>query len=89
MKRDELFLQTKFTSVGGQDHRLPYDPDAADATQVRQSFASSLEHLGVERIDSYVLHGPSTPASGSPPPTRRSGAPWRRSTRRARRASSA
>jgi diketogulonate reductase-like aldo/keto reductase len=57
--RDELFLQTKFTSVGGQDHRLPYDPDADDATQVQESFASSLEHLGVERIDSYVLHGPS------------------------------
>ena len=58
--RDELFIQTKFTSVGGQDQRLPYDPRADVATQVRQSFASSLEHLGVERIDSYVLHGPSS-----------------------------
>lgn len=57
--RDELFIQTKFTSVGGQDARLPYDPGADDATQVRQSFASSLEHLHVETIDSYVLHGPS------------------------------
>jgi len=26
--------------------------------QVEQSFASSLEHLGVEHLDSYVLHGP-------------------------------
>src|SRR5215472_14610924 len=26
--RDELFLQTKFTDRRGQDHRLPYDPDA-------------------------------------------------------------
>src|SRR5438874_7287012 len=26
--RDELFLQSKFTFRGGQDHRLPYDPDA-------------------------------------------------------------
>jgi diketogulonate reductase-like aldo/keto reductase len=25
---------------------------------VRQSFASSLEHLGVDRIDAYLLHGP-------------------------------
>ncbi len=58
VRRDELFLQTKFTSVGGQDHRLPYDPAADLATQVRQSFASSLEHLRVETIDSYVLHGP-------------------------------
>jgi diketogulonate reductase-like aldo/keto reductase len=59
VKRDDLFIQTKFTSLGGQDHRLPYDPRADHATQVRQSFESSLEHLGVETIDSYVLHGPS------------------------------
>jgi diketogulonate reductase-like aldo/keto reductase len=58
VRRDELFLQTKFTPTGGQDHRLPYEPGANDATQVRQSFASSLEHLQVEMIDSYVLHGP-------------------------------
>jgi diketogulonate reductase-like aldo/keto reductase len=57
--RGELFLQTKFTYQGGQDHRLPYDPKADAATQVRQSFASSLEHLRVESLDSYVLHGPS------------------------------
>ena len=60
VRRDELFLQTKFTYAGGQDHRLPYDPDADPATQVRQSFASSLEHLGVDSIESYVLHGPSS-----------------------------
>jgi diketogulonate reductase-like aldo/keto reductase len=57
--RDDLFLQTKFTYIDGQDDRLPYDPKADAPTQVRQSFASSLEHLGVQRIDSYVLHGPS------------------------------
>ena len=56
--RDGLFLQTKFTHRGGQDHRLPYDPAAAFPDQVRQSFASSLEHLGVERLDSLILHGP-------------------------------
>jgi len=59
LPRADLFLQTKFTYAGGQDHRLPYDPKAALATQVEQSFASSLEHLGVEWLDSYVLHGPS------------------------------
>lgn len=58
VKREDLFLQTKFTFRDGQDHRLPYDPDAPIAAQVEQSFASSLEHLGVDRIDSYVLHGP-------------------------------
>ena len=57
--REELFLQTKFTFRDGQDHRLPYDPDADVATQVRQSFAKSLEHLQTDTIDSYVLHGPS------------------------------
>jgi diketogulonate reductase-like aldo/keto reductase len=58
--REDLFLQTKFTSVGGQDHRLPYDAGADPATQVRQSFASSLEHLRTTYVDSYVLHGPSS-----------------------------
>src|SRR4051812_33140662 len=57
--RDDLFLQTKFTFRPGQDHRLPYDPEAPISIQVEQSFASSLEHLGTEVIDSYVLHGPS------------------------------
>ena len=56
--RDRLFLQTKFTSVGGQDHRTPYDASADPATQVRQSFDSSLAHLHTEYVDSYVVHGP-------------------------------
>src|SRR5215211_6486561 len=34
--RDELFLQTKFTFRPGQDHRLPYDPDAPVGAQVEQ-----------------------------------------------------
>lgn len=59
IRRDELFVQTKFTHVGGQDHRLPYDPAAPVADQVAQSFARSLVHLGVDRIDSLILHGPS------------------------------
>jgi diketogulonate reductase-like aldo/keto reductase len=56
--RDKLFLQTKFTSVNGQDHRLPYDARASITTQVQQSFASSLAHLHTDYLDSYVLHGP-------------------------------
>jgi len=60
LKREDVFLQTKFTYVDGQDHRLPYDPRAPLATQVGQSFASSLQHLGVDYLDSFVLHGPST-----------------------------
>jgi diketogulonate reductase-like aldo/keto reductase len=58
--RADLFLQTKFTYQQGQDHRLPYDPSADLATQVAQSMASSLEHLGTDHVDSYVLHGPAS-----------------------------
>jgi diketogulonate reductase-like aldo/keto reductase len=57
--REDLFLQTKFTFRRGQDHRLPYDPDAPIAAQIEQSFASSQVHLGTAVIDSYLLHGPS------------------------------
>src|SRR5947209_17840903 len=56
--RDDVFVQTKFTFRRGQDHRLPYDPDASIPIQVEQSLASSLEHLGADRIDSYLLPGP-------------------------------
>ena len=56
--RDTLFLQTKFTSVGSQGGRTPYDASADLATQVRQSFDSSLTHLRTDYVDSYVLHGP-------------------------------
>jgi diketogulonate reductase-like aldo/keto reductase len=58
--RADVFLQTKFTYMPGQDHRLPYDPAASLSTQVAQSMASSLEHLGTDYVDSYVLHGPAS-----------------------------
>ena len=58
VRRESLFLQTKFTSVDGQDQRTPYDPVADLTTQVRQSFESSLTHLGTTYLDSYVLHAP-------------------------------
>ncbi len=58
VKREALFLQTKFTSVDGQDHRTPYDASADLTTQVQQSFASSLQHLHTDYLDSYVLHAP-------------------------------
>ena len=58
--RADLFLQTKFTYRAGQDHRLPYDPAADLPTQVAQSMKSSLEHLGTDHVDSYVLHGPAS-----------------------------
>jgi diketogulonate reductase-like aldo/keto reductase len=59
IRRDQLFVQTKFTHLAGQDHRLPYAAAAPVGEQVAQSFARSLAHLGVDRLDSLVLHGPS------------------------------
>lgn len=58
--RADLFLQTKFTYRPGQDERLPYDPAARLSAQVAQSLASSLEHLGTDYVDSFVLHGPAS-----------------------------
>jgi diketogulonate reductase-like aldo/keto reductase len=58
LKREDLFLQTKFTFARGQDHRKPYRETDPIAQQVRDSFASSLQHLNTNYLDSYVLHGP-------------------------------
>jgi diketogulonate reductase-like aldo/keto reductase len=57
--RGEFFLQTKFTSVSGQDpKRIPYDPRASLADQVVQSFDVSLANLKTHYVDSLVLHSP-------------------------------
>ena len=58
LRTGNVFVQTKFTYLESHDSRVPYDPRADYPTQVRESFQSSLEHLG--RIDSYLLHGPRT-----------------------------
>ncbi len=60
LKREDLFLQSKFTYARGQDHRLPYDKNAPLKLQVQQSFESSLQHLQTDTLDSYILHGPSS-----------------------------
>ena len=59
LAREELFLQTKFTSPDGQDpRRLPYPADARLEDQVRASVRASLRHLQTDYIDSLVLHSP-------------------------------
>jgi diketogulonate reductase-like aldo/keto reductase len=63
--RADLFLQTKYTYQGGQDHRLPYDPEASLSVQVAQSLAGSLAHLKTDYVDSFVLHGPASGAGWS------------------------
>jgi len=62
--RDELFLQTKFTPLAGQDpQRIPYDPSQTLAVQVAQSFEASQRNLQSEYVDSLVLHSPLFPYS--------------------------
>ncbi|KAI9095579.1 aldo/keto reductase [Phlyctochytrium arcticum] len=57
--RESLFLQTKFTSLDGQDpSSVPYDPQAELEDQIRQSFQKSLQNLQTDYIDSYLLHSP-------------------------------
>lgn len=62
--REELFVQSKFTPLAGQDpQRIPYDPSQPLAMQVAQSFESSQRNLRTEYLDSLVLHSPLFPYS--------------------------
>jgi diketogulonate reductase-like aldo/keto reductase len=62
--RADFYLQTKFTSLSGQDPaRIPYDPKVPLPEQVRQSFAVSLRNLGTDYLDCLVLHSP-LPSAG-------------------------
>jgi diketogulonate reductase-like aldo/keto reductase len=59
LKREELFIQTKFSPADGQDRNtIPYDPSLPLKDQVHKSFESSLKNLNVKVIDSYILHSP-------------------------------
>ena len=59
LSRGDLYVQTKFTQVSGQDpRRIPYDPAASLAEQVAQSFASSLRNLQTDYLDCLILHSP-------------------------------
>ena len=57
--RTDIYLQTKFTSVSGQDpQRIPYDPKAPLPQQVAQSVAASLRNLQTDYLDGLILHSP-------------------------------
>ncbi len=47
MQRDEIFIQTKFYPV------MPYDGGS-----VREQFEESLQNLGINYVDSYLIHQP-------------------------------
>ncbi|KZV76342.1 Aldo/keto reductase [Peniophora sp. CONT] len=59
-KREDLWIQTKFTSISGQDRSqpLPYNPSDALPKQIASSFAKSLSNLRTSYLDSYILHSP-------------------------------
>jgi diketogulonate reductase-like aldo/keto reductase len=57
--RSELYLQSKFTPLSGQDpERVPYDAKASLGEQVAQSFQTSLKNLQTTYLDCLILHSP-------------------------------
>jgi diketogulonate reductase-like aldo/keto reductase len=59
LSRGDFYLQTKFTTVSGQDPgRIPYDPTASLEEQLAQSFAVSLRNLQTDYLDCLILHSP-------------------------------
>lgn len=59
LSRSDLFLQTKFTSLDGQDpENVPYEKSAPLEEQVRQSLDVSLSNLHTTYLDSLVMHSP-------------------------------
>jgi diketogulonate reductase-like aldo/keto reductase len=62
LQREQLYLQTKFTPLSGQDpRRVPYDVKASLSEQVRQSCQVSLSNLRTTYLDCLVLHSPLSP----------------------------
>jgi len=59
LRRTEIYLQTKYTPISGQDPaRIPYDPEASLEEQVEQSVSASLRNLRTSWVDCLVLHSP-------------------------------
>lgn len=59
LDRSELFIQTKFTSIDGQDpNNIPYNRNDPLEEQVKTSLKVSLRNLQTDYLDSLVLHSP-------------------------------
>ncbi|EER27566.1 aldo-keto reductase, putative [Coccidioides posadasii C735 delta SOWgp] len=68
VKRENIFIQTKYTSIGGQDpDNMPYNPASSITEQVHASIKSSLRNLrplddpsskDKTYLDALVLHSP-------------------------------
>lgn len=62
IKREDIFIQTKFTPISGQDiNNMPYTSYDTILVQLEKSFIKSKENLKTDYIDSYLLHSPFTP----------------------------
>ena len=59
LKREQLYLQSKFTPLSGQEPRqVPYDARSSLSEQVAQSAALSLKNLRTDYLDCLLLHSP-------------------------------
>lgn len=59
ISREDLYIQTKFTPLNGQDPLdIPYDKRAPLNEQVAQSFEVSKQNLRVNYVDGLILHSP-------------------------------
>jgi diketogulonate reductase-like aldo/keto reductase len=59
LQRSDIFLQTKYTSISGQDpNHIPYDPTSSLEERVTQSLKVSLHNLKTSYLDSWVMHSP-------------------------------
>ena len=59
LTRSEIYVQTKFTPVAGQDpNDVPYDRKGSLSQQVMQSFETSLRNLRTDYLDGVLLHSP-------------------------------
>jgi diketogulonate reductase-like aldo/keto reductase len=59
LQRTQLYLQTKFTPLSGQEPQtVPYDAGASLPEQVAQSSALSLQNLRTDYLDCLLLHSP-------------------------------
>jgi len=64
IKREEIFLQTKFTPIDGQDQtNMPYLATDEIEIQVEKSFETSQKNLKTSFIDAYILHSPVFPGT--------------------------
>jgi diketogulonate reductase-like aldo/keto reductase len=59
LRREDLYLQTKFTGPSGQDpQRMPYDRTLPLEDQIAASVAASLRNLRTDYLDCLILHSP-------------------------------